>query len=105
MTATVITNVRVFDGYGLSELKSVCIDNGIFSSTITSGETINGDGATLLPGLIDAHVHLFGIDTLKEVAHWGVTTTLDMASSNPKFVDSFRELHGVADIQSCYFPA
>ena len=37
----------------------------------------------LLPGLIDAHVHLRDRDTLRRLAGFGVTTALDMATARP----------------------
>ena len=53
-----ITNVRVFEGNELSELKTIVIEDGLISSH-TSGETVvDGNGGTLLPGFIDSHIHL-----------------------------------------------
>ena len=43
--------------------------------------TIDGAGKTLLPGLIDAHVHAFPTNALREAEALGVTTVLDMANS------------------------
>lgn len=81
----VIENVRVFDGVkGLSSA-TVVIENGKVASIgssprkVRGEERINGVGYTLLPGLIDSHVHLAGDRrALKESAKFGVTTVLEM---------------------------
>lgn len=65
---TLFENVRVFDGIGdtLSEPVNVLVRDGLIESispeTIAGTDAatiIDGDGRTLMPGLIDAHVHLF----------------------------------------------
>lgn len=76
-----IINVRVFDGKGLSEPRTVVIENGLISDKTTADKTIDGNGNTLLPGLIDSHVHFEGIESLQNVAQWGVTTMLDMGTN------------------------
>jgi imidazolonepropionase-like amidohydrolase len=40
---------------------------------------VDSDGGTLLPGLIDSHVHLLSSDDLAALAAQGTTTALDMA--------------------------
>ncbi len=61
-----ITNVRIFDGKGdaLTEASSVLIEKNLIK-TVAPGTidapgatVIDGDGRTLMPGLIDNHVHL-----------------------------------------------
>src|SRR5687768_9086355 len=61
----VIRNVRVFDGMTVAERQTVVVSEGkiaaVGGSTITvppGAQEIAGEGRTLLPGLIDAHVHL-----------------------------------------------
>ena len=44
----------------------------------TGVQTIDGAGKTLLPGLIDAHVHAFDQNALRDALRFGVTTELDM---------------------------
>jgi imidazolonepropionase-like amidohydrolase len=87
-----IQNVRVFDGSVVLEHRSVLIENGkvarIYSHPVhlSSTELINGTGHTLLPGFIDAHVHL--PDQAERAAHQalqlGVTTQLDMFSGGDR---------------------
>ncbi|MFD4668134.1 amidohydrolase family protein [Lentzea sp. NPDC058450] len=60
---------------------------------------------TVLPGLIDAHVHTSGRADLEKLAHWGVTTGLDMGSWPREFVDEMRGQKGVARIRSATIPA
>jgi len=62
-------------------------------------------GATLLPGFIDAHVHLLNEDHLQQLADFGVTTALDMGAWPPSMVDSLRRRTGMADIRSAGIPA
>ena len=52
----------------------------ICSSSDGEVRVIDGTGCTLLPGLIDSHIHLNSIDNLSDAAKYGVTTMLDMAS-------------------------
>jgi imidazolonepropionase-like amidohydrolase len=83
-----IRDVRVFDGRKIQEHRSVLLDNGRISriggSTLKEpeAEIIDGSGRTLLPGLIDAHVHM--PDSVEGAARQalllGVTTQLDMSS-------------------------
>lgn len=84
----IFTGVQVFDGDHLLEGRwdvetdgSVIVSVDPASAAVPDGATtIDGTGATLLPGLIDAHVHLRGVDDLRTLAGWGVTTALDMGS-------------------------
>jgi imidazolonepropionase-like amidohydrolase len=64
---TLFENVRIFDGKStsLTEPMQVLIENGVIAQISSSpiqhsdGVTvINGTGRTLMPGLIDVHVHL-----------------------------------------------
>jgi len=105
MSTIAITNVRVFEGTKLSNIKTVVIENGLISSKTMGEIVVDGKGGTLLPGFIDAHIHLSGIGDLEQSAHWGVTTMLDMATASSQLVDSLRNLPGLTDIQSCYHPA
>ncbi len=70
-------NVRVFDGKSkkLSATSNVLIEGNIIKVISTSSieigsnvQIINGGGRTLMPGLIDVHVHLvFGALTMREM--------------------------------------
>jgi imidazolonepropionase-like amidohydrolase len=78
-----VTNVRLFDGEQFTENTDVLVENGRIQAVgrnldVDDGtERIPGEGMTLMPGLIDSHVHVFG-DALEQALHFGVTTELDM---------------------------
>src|SRR5262245_50793878 len=77
----VIRNVRVFDGSRVVPDRTVVVQDGKIQSVGRGGrvpegaEVVDGRGKTLLPGLIDAHTHVFGI-ALRQALMFGVTTEL-----------------------------
>ena len=105
MSTTAITNVRVFNGENLTEPNTIVIENGVISEKTTGDIIVDGSGCTLLPGLIDSHIHLDDIDNLKQAAKYGVTTMLDMTTVSSELVDSLRNKSGITDIRSCYLAA
>jgi imidazolonepropionase-like amidohydrolase len=85
MSAVVFTGVRVFDGRRSLEADSVVVENGVVTAVgrglpgPAGAEVVDGGGrATLLPGLIDAHIHLMTPDPLGQSLRFGVTTALSM---------------------------
>jgi imidazolonepropionase-like amidohydrolase len=82
-TTLVIRNVRIFDGSRVLAEDTVIVRNGKIAeigkrlSAPTGAQVIDGSGQTLLPGLIDAHTHVFG-EALKHALIFGLTTELDM---------------------------
>ena len=78
---TAIINSRIFDGDRAIDDRIVVIDGAriraIGGEVPTGAIVINAHGATLMPGLIDAHVHT-DIDGLREALLFGVTTELEM---------------------------
>jgi imidazolonepropionase-like amidohydrolase len=82
---TTITGVRVFDGERLTEHTAVRLAGGLIEAVggpelLRAGdEQVDGRGRTLLPGLIDAHVHLLP-GAPRQALTFGVTTVLDMFS-------------------------
>ncbi|MEV6806618.1 amidohydrolase family protein [Streptomyces sp. NPDC051132] len=104
---TAVRHVRVFDGRQLTEPRTVVIDGGVISpETDTAGaRPLDGTGMVLLPGLIDAHVHLHGPGTLARLASYGITTALDMATWPPQLLASLRRVTDLTDIRSAGTPA
>lgn len=84
-----ITNVRVFDAEAkaLTEPSTVMVEDGVITAVSaddmdTSGAyVIDGQGGTLVPGLIDMHGHVSQDAALKNIAA-GVTTIRDMGNDN-----------------------
>ncbi|PXX60884.1 imidazolonepropionase-like amidohydrolase [Nocardia tenerifensis] len=101
---TALHNVRVFDGHGLTEPTTVVIDGAVIGTDAGGAEGIDGHGAILLPGLIDAHVHLSGIESLDRLAAHGVTTALDMTTWPPERLAALRDRPGTTDIRSAGTP-
>ena len=97
---TVLTNVRVFDGQQLTGPRTVVIDGVVIGADPAGGRVTDGGGAVVLPGLIDAHVHLSGRKSLQQLAGYGVTTALDMGTWPVSLVDSLRSVKGLTDIRS-----
>jgi imidazolonepropionase-like amidohydrolase len=98
-----VTNVRVFDGARLVP-GVVVIDGATIGTDPTGAKVIDGNGGVLLPGLIDAHVHLDGPARLETLASFGVTTAIDMASV-PEETAARRGLAGQTDFRSAGIPA
>jgi imidazolonepropionase-like amidohydrolase len=78
-----VHDVRLFDGERFTEHADVVVRAGRIAA-VGSGlalprdlPLVEGAGATLLPGLIDAHVHTYGAG-LADAINFGVTTVLDM---------------------------
>lgn len=105
MNNTIIKNIRVFDGNKLSEVKTIYIKDGLISDKITDGIVIDGQFNTLIPGLIDSHIHLSSIKALENASNWGITTMLDMATNSPNLVNSLKNKTNLTDVRSCYYPA
>lgn len=82
-TVTAITDVRLFDGEQVTEHATLLLADGLVREAgaglaVPAGaEVIDGRGKTALPGLIDAHVHVFG-PAREDALRFGVTTLLDM---------------------------
>lgn len=78
---TTIINARIFDGEHLSSDQTVVLDDEYIQAVggpVPAGSTIvDARGATLLPGLIDAHVHT-SVGGLRDALKFGVTTELEM---------------------------
>ena len=79
---TLIRDVRVFDGQRSYEHRNVLIDGAKIADPDFRGKPgadttiIEGKGRTLLPGLIDSHVHAYRYLDLPLL--FGVTTQVDM---------------------------
>lgn len=82
-SSTLFLNVRLFDGQAVHEQTHVLISDGhvaAIGSDIdapASAAVVDGSGHTLMPGMIDSHVHAFG-PVLRSALVLGVTTELDM---------------------------
>ena len=105
VSATAITNTRVFDGHSLSAPTTVVIqpDGRIgdgSADAVVGAAVVNAEGTVLLPGLIDCHMHLKGRESLETLATYGVTTGLDMATWPASQFQSLRGLRGVADFRT-----
>jgi hypothetical protein len=92
----------------LSRRKSVTIENGLISSINSSADTsnatiIDGRGQSLLPGFIDAHVHLdndaeIAARLLSQLAKAGVTTALDMGYFSGAVRNGLTNHPGIAEL-------
>lgn len=103
---TLISSVGVFNGEILLEgLHDVVFDDTGILSVQSAGTceaaaaevAVDGTGRTLLPGLIDSHVHITDPQQLDQLLDHGVTTALDMAMWPFEFQQQIRsEEHGTA---------
>ena len=84
----VFQDVRVFDGIKIVPIATVVVQDGIVMSIDQETDPpegamlIDGRGKTLLPGLIDGHVHIIQPESLSQALVFGVTTELDMFMSH-----------------------
>lgn len=84
-----ITSARVFDGLMVIPSATVVIECTTIARIIDGGTspdltpdtiTVDGRGKTLLPRLIDSHVHTFSRGMLERSLDFVVTTVFDMGS-------------------------
>ncbi len=93
-----IVRAKVFDGAAFRPEHDVWVEEGRIRGVgrwlplPPDLPRIDGRGRTLVPGLIDGHVHTFG-STLKDALRFGVTTVLDQFS-DPRLVASKRTARG-----------
>jgi imidazolonepropionase-like amidohydrolase len=86
-SSLLIRHARVFDGKRVLRDTNVVVEAGIVRAVDREVPdrwrnlpVVDGTGATLLPGLIDAHTHTRTVAQLQDALRFGVTTVLDMGS-------------------------
>ncbi|MCD0465209.1 amidohydrolase family protein [Flavobacterium sp. ENC] len=104
--STAIINATVFDGENSIGKKNIVFSDGVITSISDElpqdiDEIINGTGCTLLPGLIDAHVHT-SVEFLRDALKFGITTELEMMGGfTQKGRDTqLKGIRDVADVRS-----
>ncbi|MEU0884142.1 amidohydrolase family protein [Lentzea sp. NPDC005914] len=107
MPLTAITGAQVFDGEKTLGATTVLVDGEqivrVGGAVPETAQIVDGSGATLLPGLIDAHVHT-GKDALALALRFGVTTELEMQGTNTRNNRAdISEDDTVADVRSSGF--
>ena len=85
--SVVFKDVRVFDGKTILPRCTVVVEGSKIVRLGTDAEippgavVVAGEGLTLLPGLIDSHVHAFSPGELRRSLVFGVTTVMDMMTT------------------------
>ncbi len=98
-----IRDVRVFDGRAAHEGWTVVfahgriVEAGVGVEVPDEAVVVDGAGRTLLPGLIDAHTHVFSDAHLREALAWGVTTELDQFTDEG-FAGQMRAAQAAGDV-------
>jgi imidazolonepropionase-like amidohydrolase len=101
--------VRVFDGRQVLHDRDVVVEDGVIqdvSDATGLPADVDGRGRTLLPGLVDSHVHLdpHPDTALRHLIESGVTTALDMFSGGPSLsrIVAIRQADppGLADVRT-----
>lgn len=121
-TGLAISKVRVFNGSGLTSPSTVTVHGGLIASispyapggpSVSSAadgmagdvEVVDGAGAVLLPGLLDAHVHVTSPDDVGALTGAGVTTALDMATHSATRLLGLARAVGTIDVLTAGAPA
>lgn len=101
MASLLIEDVRIFDGESTIENGSVLVEDGKIAKVSTSkieygGTTFSKPGHTLIPGLIDVHIHAdSGNPTaLPQSLRFGVTTACDMHNEYPNIQKLRKQVEG-----------
>ncbi|MEU9454927.1 amidohydrolase family protein [Streptomyces sp. NPDC048277] len=105
MPKITLANVRVCDGAAIGPRSAITIDDGLITDDPSRAQTFDAQGATLIPGLIDAHVHVNTPAEQAQLRSHGITTGLVMASWPPAVVDGLRNLPGATDLRTAGLPA
>ena len=117
MGTFIIRDVRIFTGEDVIARGNVLVKDGLIEavgdnapSSLGDISTVNGAGKTILPGLIDAHIHADEgkVLALEQSLRFGVTTVLDMHNEPhnvAKLKKIARERKDVADFKSACFGA
>lgn len=110
MASFLVQGARVFTGEHVLENGNVLVENGIITyvgndAPDTDVAIISGSGSTLIPGLIDAHIHANKgvVLALEQSLRFGVTTVCDMHNEPPnvaKLKKIAKERKDVADFKS-----
>ena len=99
------SHVRVFDGVTTIADTNVLVNGdkiealGTQLQAPTGANVIDGRGKTLLPGLVDSHVHVWTTASLKQHLMFGVTAVLDMFTT----ADAMQALRKALDSQMADF--
>jgi imidazolonepropionase-like amidohydrolase len=104
----VIEDINIFDGNEIKEHATVYIKEGKIFKIVNASEKINckyklkinGKNKMIIPGMINAHVHIHSRENLKESANAGITTVLELLQLNEDSIPIFKSLH--ADSSSSY---
>lgn len=86
-----ITNVSLFNGDTIFENVTISVLDGriigIGDTVKTSATVIDGTGLTLLPPLVNSHVHVWFQSELKDALNHGVSLLLDMNNTDDNAQD------------------
>ena len=105
-----IKDARIFTGEDVLERGNVLVENGVIKyvgndAPNTDVRVVSGSGFTLIPGLIDAHIHADKgkVLAVEQALRFGVTTVLDMHNEPvnvAKLKKIAKERKDVADFKS-----
>lgn len=110
MASFLVQDARIFTGEHVLESGNVLVENGTIKyvgseTPNTDVPIVSGSGSTLIPGLIDAHIHADKgkVIALEQSLRFGVTTVCDMHNEPPnvsKLKKVAKERNDVADFKS-----
>ena len=107
---TLFTNVNVFDGVNEARIEnaSVLVEGNLIKTVSTDAidapdaTVIDGGGRTLMPGLIDAHVHMAITEPIADLRdnfdwmYWGAVSTIEAEKMLLRGFTSVRDAGGPA---------
>lgn len=114
MASFLLKDVRIFDGENTTESGNVLVEDGKISQVSTTaiifdGTTYSKPDHTVLPGLIDVHVHCDGANdvALPQSLRFGVTTVCDMHNEWDNIQTLRKQIEGgdCADLKTTSFAA
>jgi len=104
----VFRNINLFDGNKVQPNSTVFVKNGVIKKIEDENEIvqnqgieiINGNGKTLIPALINSHVHIVESKQLVEAAQAGVLTVIDMFNTEIGKMKLYEDSIGMAQFIS-----